>query len=122
MELYTVVLTLLFTLAPLGIVGLILLYRLAGRALSQTEKMQGDHKTIISELLAANVVKETNDQYTAGQILGHSNAHDMRRHDPPVPQSFVPDANDLPGPHVSPDIQYGLDDDVMSPPLPGQET
>lgn len=113
--------SLLAALTPMGIVGLVLLYKLAMRAMNQTESMQRDHGSIISELLASNTVKETNDQFTAGQILGHSNAHDARKVTPPIPDSFMPDTTELPGPHESPHIQYGLEDD-MSPPNPGDET
>ena len=116
-----VVPSLLIALTPVGIVALVLLYKLAQRAMNQTESMQHDHTMIVSELLASNTVKETGDQFTAGNIMGHSNAHDMRKQAPPIPESFRPDQEEIAGPHESPTVQYGLDDE-MEPPGPGEET
>ena len=114
---------LLAALTPIGALALVLSYKLAQRAMNQTESMQRDHTMIVSELMASNTVKETNDKYTAGQILGHSNAHDIRKHKPPIPDSFLPDANDTLGLHQSPDVIYGEGfEDDMSPPAPGEET
>jgi hypothetical protein len=121
MESTWIVTSLLVALTPVGIVSILLVYKLATRAMNQTESMQRDHTMIVSELLASNTIKETGDQFTAGQMLSHSNAHDMRKHQPPIPQSFQPDQDDIMGPHVSPEIQYGLEDDFMAAPRPGEE-
>jgi hypothetical protein len=116
-----IITSLLVALTPVGVLSLVLLYKLATRAMTQTESMQRDHTMIVSELLASNTVKETGDQFTAGQMLGHSNAHDIRKHQPPIPKSFQPDMDELMGPHISPEVQYGMDDDEMTPPRPGEE-
>ena len=113
---------LLVAFTPLGVVGFLLLYKLASRAMDQTESMQRDHSSIVSEVMASGVAKETGDNFTAAQMLKHSDNHDHRKeYTPPIPQSFMPEVEEAIGPHISPDVLYG-DTDDMEPPIPGEET
>jgi len=110
-------------LSALSYVGFLLLYRLTRAMLNQLRVFQRDQNAIVSELLAHRTLAETGNQFIAGQMLQHSNAHDMRAGQPRETYGEPPidEEDELPitGPHESPEIMYG--DDEMQVPLPGEE-
>lgn len=84
------------------------------------DKSQRDHATIVSEMLAHKTLTETGNQFLAGQMLQHSNAHDFRAA-PPIEPIRPPEPEPTQGPHDSPELMFGEDLDEMTPPGRGEE-
>jgi len=82
-------------------------------------KSQRDHSTIVSEMLAHKTRLETGNDFLAGQMLQHSNAHDFRAA-PPAEPARPPEPDPPQGPHESPELMFGEDLDEMTPPGQGE--
>lgn len=90
---------------------------------SQLRSTQQNQTAVISELLAHKTLAETGNMHVAGQMLQHSDALNWRSQmSQPHPENNVhPSEEELPlGPHESPEILFGQDDDNEVP-LPGEE-
>jgi hypothetical protein len=107
-------------LSGLSYVALLLVYRVTNRAMAQVERMQRDQSNIVGELIAHRTLAETGNAQIAGQMLAHSNAHDVRAEIPEVfaPPAETPDPEIPAAPHVSPEVVFG-EEEIGAPPLPG---